>query len=83
VPAPDQTRSNIASLFPTVTPSPAATSAGHVRHGAYRQNKALMNAEPPGNSLGRLIFLAAVAACTIAATVAWLSLDKIRKRRIL
>ncbi len=38
--------------------------------------------EPPGNNLSRLVFLAAVAACTVAAAAVWLSLSKIRKRRI-
>jgi hypothetical protein len=56
---------------------------GEPRVVAHRQDNALTSAEPPGNSLSRLIFLAAVAAGTMAATVAWLSLDRIRKRRIL
>ena len=42
----------------------------------------MSGAEPPANNLSRLIFLAAVAACAVAATAAWLSLGKVRKRRI-
>ncbi len=76
-------RSDIAELFPTVTPSPAAAQAVPVRHGARGQDHALSSgADQPANSLSRLIFLAAVAACTVAATTAWLSLGKIRKQRI-
>ena len=38
--------------------------------------------DPPGNKLSRLVFLAAIAACAVAATAVWLSVGKIRKRRI-
>lgn len=78
-----KTLSNIAGLFPTITPSPAAAHAGRVRYGVRGKEKALMSgAQPPANNLSRLIFLAAVAACAVAATAAWLSLGKVRKRRI-
>ena len=38
--------------------------------------------EPPGTKLSGLVFLGAAAACAVAATSVWLSLGKIRKRRV-